>query len=159
MSSLSDAIPCLQSTCRIWGLIGESGRDAARTEKTIRSCSAFKEENIKGGHDSATWHISSSCKTSLQERAARMVCEGAQKFSTWCASPCSDALPTKAHRLKRLKRLARTVLQHLELVLATAQYHTTTRTSAPSLPHIPLKGKHTRSRHTHHRAIPGCGAR
>ena len=29
MSSLSDAIPCLQSSCRNRGLIGESGRDAA----------------------------------------------------------------------------------------------------------------------------------
>ena len=29
MSSLSDAIFCLQSTCRARGLIGESGRDAA----------------------------------------------------------------------------------------------------------------------------------
>ena len=29
MNSLSDAIPCLQSSCRTRGLIGESGRDAA----------------------------------------------------------------------------------------------------------------------------------
>ena len=29
MSSLSDAIPCLQSSCRNRGLIGESGRDDA----------------------------------------------------------------------------------------------------------------------------------
>ena len=70
MSSLSDAIPCLQSSCRDRGLIGESGRGAAiqnlllsilfdrcrqcpfqhsawsLTDKTIRSCLSECPTNV-----------------------------------------------------------------------------------------------------------------
>ena len=42
VSSLSDATPCLQSTCRNRGLIGESGRDAATKFPFFNSVRSLK---------------------------------------------------------------------------------------------------------------------
>ena len=50
MSSLSDAIPCLQSTCRTRGLIGESGCDAATIFtffKSVRSLLTVPVPNLR----------------------------------------------------------------------------------------------------------------